>query len=229
MYGLTPRVIKTYDTVITAPVQPPMRIEYAKRHIRTLSNAEDVLIAAWINAAAQFFEEQTGRQLITATRELWLDRFPCEVVYPFGTITGRRIELPYPPLQSVTSVQYVSSDGTVQDFTDGGSPESNLWTAKTPAGPYAERGWIEPTYGASWPIAREESGAVRIRYVCGYGDTDSDVPDLVIGALAFLVGNFDQNRSAEAFRTGFGELPMNIEAILQPFKYSAYPREAPLR
>jgi hypothetical protein len=66
----------------------------------------------------------------------------------------------------------------VQDFTDGGSPETNLYVVKAPAGPYAEPGWIEPLSGTQWPIAREESGAVRIQYICGYGDTDSDVPPI---------------------------------------------------
>jgi len=230
MYGVMPSgyrpVIRVSESLITPPVQSPVTMDYLKRHLRSLSSSEDSLIYSWIWAAASFIEAFTGRQLITATREIWLDRFPMT----YATLgTGCRIELPYPPLQSVTSVQYVDGTGDVLDFTDGGSPESPLFAVKAPAGPYAEPGWIEPIYGASWPTARTESGAVRIRFVCGYGDSDEDIPELLKVALAFLVGNFDQNRSADLIRSGFASLPIGVEAILSEFKYRGYSVEAPLR
>jgi uncharacterized phiE125 gp8 family phage protein len=234
MYGVIPcgSVIPVSDSIVTAPQQPPMTVAYAKRHLRSLSNAEDVLVATWILAAASYFIEQTGRDIITTIRERWLDRFPCQTISPTGTIGGRRIELPYPPLQSVVSVSYVDATGTLQTFTDGGSPDLPLYAVKNPQGEYATRGWIEPTFGNIWPIAREESGAVRLQYTSGYADSPDEVPELITGILCYLIGNFDQFRSAttnDAMRATVIEVPLGLRMLLDGFKYSAYPREPPLR
>lgn len=210
------------DTLIEEPASPPLTVAYARKHIKALGNDEDELIASWILAATQYVEGQTGRQIITATRELWLDRFPGPYVTAVPC-TGWRIELPRPPLQSVVSVQYVNSDGTLQAFTDGASPETISYQVKAPAGTYARRGWIEPLASVAWPIAREESGAVRIRYVAGYGDYPDQVPELLRGVLCFLVAHFDQVRAAvhEVRRGQMMELPYGVQAMLNDFKYSA--------
>lgn len=225
------RVIDLVDTLITEPAVPPMTVAYAKKHIKSLSAAEDVLIATWILAAAQYFEEQTGRQIITATWEAWMDEFPLDVgsVYPYGLSKYRRIELPHPPLQDVVSVSYINGDGTLVTYSDGGSPDAPLYAVKAPQGPYAARGWIEPISGNIWPIARPESGAVRIQYHCGYGDDDTFVPPLVTGILCYLVAHFDQFRSAvhEARRGQVLELPYGVQMMLSGFKYSALPGTRP--
>lgn len=217
-------VIDMIDTVITESVKPPLTVDYARRHIKSLTPNEDVLLASWIFAAAQYVEAQTGRQIITCTRELWMDAFPSVCTVASGS-AGLRIELPRPPLQSVVSVQYVDGDGVVQSFTDGASPETLYYQTKAPTGTYARRGYIEPISGRSWPTARCEGGAVRIRYVAGYGDAPADVPELLRGVLCFLVAHFDQVRAAvhEARRGQMLELPYGVQTMLDEFKYSAYP------
>jgi len=227
------RVIDTVDTLITAPVQPPMTVDHARRHIRAISREDDVLIATWIQAAAQYFEAQTGRQIITATRELWMDAFPCQFYggqwWGGPSATRQRIELPHPPLQSVVSVKYIDSTGTEQSYSDGGSPDAPFYQAKAPQGPYARRGYVEPIYGNTWPVARCEGGAVRIQYVSGYGDTPDDVPELVTGILCYLVAHFDTVRAAvhEVRRGQMLELPYGVRAMMDEFKYSAYPTVTP--
>jgi len=211
------------DSLISTLPTPAITVAYAKDHIRALGNTDDNLIAVWINAAASYFEEQTGRQLITATREAWLDAFPW--VGGAGAIS--RIELPHPPLQSVVSVQYLDADGTLQSFT-GGSPATALFTTSAPAGPYARRGWVEPLFGQTWPTPYAQTGAIRIRYTCGYGDTPDDIPELVRGILCFLVGHFDTNRSAVQ-NSQRGEsvmaLPYGVQEMMNGFKYSALPSQ----
>lgn len=232
MHGL----IGISDTLITPPTALPVSVDYAKAHIKSLTNAEDTLVWAWIAGATSYIEEQTGRQIMLATRERWLDRAPGGLCSDFGHLVSiRRIELPFPPLQEVVSVTYVDGDGNIQSFSDGASPETLYYTTKAPAGEYCERGWIEPIYGKSWPATRAESGAFRIRYTCGYGATPGpttdggSVPDLIVGLICFMIGSFDQNRSPEAFRSGFGDLPTGIQLQMNGFKYSAYPRQGPLR
>lgn len=206
------------DSLIEAPTQPALTLAYAKLHIRSLGAIDDALIAVFIDAATSYFEEQTGRQLITATREAWLDAFP----FVGASGSGARIELPHPPLRSLVSVRYIDAGGVLQNFT-GGSPLSNLYTISAPAGDYARRGFVEPVYGQMWPIAREDTQAVRIRYTCGYGDTPADIPKLVRGILCYLVGHFDTFRSAvvEARNGPIVDLPFGVQMMMDGFKYSA--------
>lgn len=215
------RVIRITDSLIVPPAVPPVTVEYAKRHLRSLGNSEDVLVATWIQAAASYFEEQTGRQIITATREAWLDAFPgCTGALGWQ----QKIELPHPPLQGVVSVGYIDADGVLQAFEDGStSPATTLLSVRAPQGPYAVCGTVEPLSGQSWPICRAESGAVRIQYTCGYGDTSDDVPELIRGILLFLVAHFDQFRGAvsEARSGAIANLPFGVDQMISGFKYSA--------
>lgn len=206
-------------SLITAPENPALTVAYAKEHIQALNNSEDTLIETWIAAATQYFEHQTGRPIMRQVWEVWLDAFP------FIGASGRlaRIELPFPPLLEVLSVQYLNSDGDLVDFDDGTSPTEPLWTFSTPAGVYAPRGYVEPVYGQTWPIAREDTAAVRIRFSCGYTNNTDDVPALIKGFLCFMVGHFDTFRSAvvEASNGAVLELPIGIQPILDAFKFSA--------
>lgn len=213
------------DTLISAHgagIQA-LELDYVKLHIRALGDTDDALVRVFIDAAESYFEEQTGRQVLTATREAWLDAFP----FVGGSGLDARIELPHPPLQSVVSVSYIDSDGTLQSFDDGASPPTPLYAVSAPAGPYARRGCVEPIAGGVWPIARTQTGAVRIRYTCGYGSTPADVPDLVRGILCFLVGHFDTFRSAvhESSRGNVIVVPYGVQMMMDGFKYSAYPSQ----
>lgn len=195
-----------------------MSVEFAKAHLRSLTNKEDRLIAQRIGAATSYFEEQTGRQVCSATREVWLDAFPWE-----GRGGRRqRIELPFPPLRSVVSVKYTDGDGNTQTFAD--------WRAVYPSGDYCRRGWVEPIPGSSWPIAADLSAAVQIQITCGYGDDEDAVPDLITGILCFLVAHYDQNRGAvNESRGTFDEVPLGVQDMLDGFKYSALPTEPIMR
>lgn len=197
-----------------------LTLDYAKKHIRALGDVDDDLTLVRINAAASYFEEQTGRQLITATREAWLDGFP------FVGLTGwdAGIELPRPPLRSIVDVLYVNENGDTVSFNDGASPATNYFTMWAPAGDYCQRGWVLPNYGVTWPTARLQRGAVRIRYTCGYGDTASDIPPLVRGILCYLVAHFDTFPSAT--RDGsVTTVPLGAQAMMDGFKYSALPSQ----
>lgn len=217
------RELTITDSVISAPATSALTLAYAKEHLRALGSTDDALVAVWIEAATSYFEEQTGRQVITATREAWLDAFP----FVGASGIDARIELPHPPLQAVESVLYINADGDLTNFDDGTSPSINLWTSSATAGPYASRGCVEPICGQTWPIARYETGAVRIRYTCGYGPDETDVPELVRGILCYLVAHFDTFRSAvhEARRGQVLELPYGVQAMLDGFKYSALPSQ----
>lgn len=207
------RVIATSASVITPSTVLPIDAYYAKLHIRAISAVEDELVDSWIMAATQYFEEQTGRPIMRAIFEYWLDAFPVETM----------IELPHPPLVSVVSVVYVDADGATTPFDDGASPATASWQVRAPSGVYARRGLVEPIYGSVWPTTRAEAGAVRIRYEAGYASTSDEVPALIKAALLLLVGHFDQFRSEVHLSESakLEKLPFGAEQIMDAFKHSA--------
>lgn len=206
-------VIQTHLTCITPAEELPIDVGYARKHLRGLGVSEDELIEGWIRAAAQYFEEQTGRQILHSVWEYWLDATPLETT----------IEIPLPPLVSVESVRYATDGGTLVDWEDG-SPLTPLWSAITPQGRYARRGWIAPLTGGLWPsITTALPGAVRIQFTAGMAATPADVPDIVKAALLLLVGSFDQFRSEQHFSEGarVEAVPFGAEQIIDGFKKTA--------
>lgn len=202
------------DVLITPPVIEPVDLDEVKKHLRFTSTSEDTLLDTYIAMARGFFEEATGRQLIAATWERRMEGF-----------TGP-IELPHPPLLEIVSVTYDDGDGAAQTVDEAD------YTIHAPSGPLAGRGILTTVSGVSWPTTAGLEGSVRVRYRAGYGEQPGDVPELIKGALYFLVGYFHQYRS-EVFATTPGtsleQLPIGAQQIIRSFKYSALPLRQPQR
>lgn len=206
------RPIRTVDSLITGPTVEPLDLDEVKKHLRFGTTSEDTLLDAWISAARQEFELRTGRQLMTATWEYWMDELPSGA-----------IELPHPPLQSVTSMMYVDSNGALASFSEGVSPDVPFYAVNAPQGPFASRGRLSPNYGTSWPSPRSEVGAVRVRYVAGYGDTPGDVPEIVKRALYLLIGHYHKFRSEVVDGKTPMTLPLGAESVIREFRETARP------
>ncbi len=155
----------------------------------------------------QHFEEQTGRQSMTATRELWLAGTPFE----------RAIELPYPPLQSVVGVYYDGDDGSEVTW------DASNYTVIAPQGEYCQRGRIELVWGGSWPaITSCQAKALRVRFKCGYGNAPGALPDLVKAAQLFLVGHFHRfGEEVQDPQTSLVRLPLGFKQLMDGFRYTA--------
>lgn len=207
MHGL----IDTMDSLIVGPTREPLDLDEVKKHLRFGSTTEDTLIDAWISAARQHFEEQTGRQIMTATWEYWLAGSPYLGV----------VELPHPQLQSIVSITYDDSDGEEQTVS------ASDYAVAAPAGPTCRRGRVSLGTGGSWPsiTGDTKANAIRIRYKAGYGDTPGDVPELVKSALYLMVAHFHKFRAEvhEGTQGSLTQLPLGAEAILRNFKWSALP------
>ncbi len=205
--------IRAEDSLIEQPLLEPLDLEEVKKQRRFSSNSLDTLFDTWIAAARQHMEEQTGRQLITATWELRLDCGPgCGV-----------IELPHPPLQDVVSIVFDGSDGTEQTFDASG------YKVIAPSGPYARRGRVVLVSGASWPSVTDYAGAIRIRYHAGYGDAPGAVSELVRYALMMLVGHFHKfGEEINEARANVLQLPLGAKAVMEALKWNALPT-VPLR
>lgn len=164
-------------TLTSAPATEPMTAAETKvyRRVDTDDTTQDDVITSLIMAARAYVETYTGRQLVTATWTMTLDCFPAE------------IKVPRPPLQSVTSINYVATDGT----------STLLAASDYQVSATVEPGRIVPAYGVSWPDTRAQLAAVTIVFVCGYGAAAA-VPALIKAAMGLLIGCWYEKREPTA-------------------------------
>jgi uncharacterized phiE125 gp8 family phage protein len=125
----------------------------------------------YMPAARERAEAGTDRVFVTQAWDLLLDGFPDD----------DWIEIPKPPLQSVTFVRYRDQSGTVQTW-----PASN-YTVDAPKGARCLRGRLCLVPGSSWPSTFGQAGDVQIRFVAGYG-TKQAVPALLKLGMLLDVG-----------------------------------------
>jgi len=187
-------------TVSTPPAEEPITLTEAKLHLRVDDDADDALIAALITAARQRIEAATWRSLITQTLVLRLDEWPA----------GNCIELPRPPLVSVTSVQYTDEAGSTTTFA------SSNYLVSTAGDP----GAIVLKSTSAWPTATPQAvDGVTVTYVAGYGEA-VDVPQIIKQAILMTVGHWYENREEAVVGAGFtgAKVPFAVQSIIDMFK-----------
>jgi uncharacterized phiE125 gp8 family phage protein len=177
----------------TAPTVEPISLVDTKMHLRVSHTNEDSLIERQITLARNYVESVVHQQLITATWTLYLDAFPA-IIRP-----------PLPPLQSVTHLKYYDTDNTLTTLTENTDFTVDLKT---------EPARIEPEYGTSWPSTRDRFNAVELKYVAGYGDAATDVPERYVQAVLLLVANWYENREPILIGTIQADLAKSINDLL---------------
>jgi uncharacterized phiE125 gp8 family phage protein len=138
-------------------------------------NVEDALLIEWITTARRVVEKSSNRALITQTYDLYMDSWPY----------GNALQLPMPPLQTVTSISYIDDAGltTVMPVTEY-IVDANQ-----------DQGRIVLVNGTSWPSTTlQNANGIIIRYVAGYGALASSVPSELKQAIKLLVGQYYENR-----------------------------------
>lgn len=157
--------------LVTAPADL-LDLAEVQLHLRSENPEEEDRLAALARQATALAENYCRRRFVAQTWRLRVDAFPED---------GRFV-LPGPPLVSVASVKYLDGDGDEQTVS---SSDYVVDADETP-------GVVRPAYGLSWPTARSEPNAVRVQYVCGYGDPD-DVPDGIKQAVLAAVRDLYDN------------------------------------
>ena len=156
------------------PTAEPLSLVEVKQHLRLTHDSEDALLVLYLQAARDYVERVTRRQLLPATYTLKLDAFG-----------GRAIALPRPPLQSVTSIAYLDTAGASQTLA---ATVYGVDTASEPGRVYLK-------YGQSWPSTYSQLQAVTITYIAGWtGDTT--LPHGLKMALLLLMGHLYEHREA---------------------------------
>jgi len=152
----------------------------------TTNTTADPQITRWIKTARRKAELYLHRFLITQTVDAYFDSFEGDY-------------LSLPPLQSVTSVTYTDSNGDSQVWA---TDQYRVDSARKPAR-------ISPAYGVSWPTTREQTGAVVVRFVAGYG-TASDVPEDIKSWMLLRIKYLYDNRNPTVAGGSSSEFPHEL-------------------
>ena len=187
----------------TPPDAEPISLDEAKAQSRLDADLtdEDTLLAAYIAAARGAIENETGRQLVTATYELRLDAFPRRERY---------MAIPRPPLQSVESIVYLDSSGAPQTMDEA------LYAADTASDP----GVIALASTASWPATLWQRNAVTITYMAGYGDEPTAVPGPLRAALLLWVAALYEQRE-DMSEKPLTQFPLGVQRLIYPYRLAS--------
>lgn len=221
--------------IVTAPTVEPVSLQEARGYARVDDDftKDDGLISNLIIAARQDAEKITWRALVTQTWKLVADRFPrpgngytAAIWYgpqwgnmpgpitmaPLDGKTGYEIFLPKPPLQSVTSIKYIDTDGAQQTL------DPSLYIVDTASEP----GRLTPAYGQTWPTIREQANAVEIVFVCGYG-LAAAVPAGIKRWMQIRVDTLYNNREEVAILSkGKVEILPYVDTLLDDFRVKTF-------
>jgi len=184
--------------VSTAPAAEPVTLAEMKIHLRVTDVDEDGYITELIQEARQFVENSTGRAIYDRSYTLNLHRGPAAMGLT-------EVILPRPPLDSITSVNYIDVDGNSQAWTDYQVSTSDEW------------GRLKPDYNTSWPSVREQYDCFTVVYVAGYGTATSDFPLPLVRCMKLITGNWFENREA-ATPVMLRPVPMAAESIINNYK-----------
>jgi uncharacterized phiE125 gp8 family phage protein len=184
------------DLIIkTAPTVEPVTLDEVKRQLRIIDEtAEDTWLTSKIPSARERLESYHGWAYVQRTYEGFLNNWPCHKRY---------IEIPKPPLASVTSILYYGEDGTEYTFTDF-IVNSNRYPGRIVLKPKCE-----------WPTeALQPEAGIKITFVAGYapdgtGDAAANVPQFIKDCICALVNCWYEDRN----RT---DIPKQIIDALAP-------------
>lgn len=185
--------MREHLTLATAPVRRVVTLQECKDNMRVDTDDEDALIESLISAAIEQVETITRRSLVNRTYDVRFDGL------------RHKMELPRPPLASVTGVYYLDDDEAEQTVA------ATVYDVDT----YNLFGAVCLADGQSWPVVGNYPSPVRIRYVAGYGDNPQDVPDTARHAIMLLVATWFENREALS-PVQLRPVPMGVDYLLAP-------------
>jgi uncharacterized phiE125 gp8 family phage protein len=182
--------------LVVTPPDPIVTWEEARQALRIDEDDDQQEYVEGLIAAAQAWIDGpngwVGACLAPQTLEARLPGF-----------TGSPIKLPYGPVGSIVDVRYMDADGVEQIVP----PTSYGWT---------EDGLLYLSAGSSWPVTKQDPGAVRILYEAGtLSEADSTVVKQVI---KLLVAHWFINREAVNVGNIVNSMPFAVDALLSTFR-----------
>lgn len=194
---VTENEIQTSVTVSVPPASEPISLSEMKAHLRITDNDENAYISSVISAVSEESQAIVGRQWVTATRVWRLDDFPRFRRWP--------LEVPFAPLQSVSSITYIDVSGDEQTWD---ADDYDVDTSSEP-------GRIKPTFGETYPLTLLDTmGAVTVTFVCGYGSA-ADVPANKKAMLKLWAAHLFEQRDPVITGTIATTIPMGLQSLIE--------------
>ena len=167
------------------------------------TSPDDDILNIFIPAAREACENYAGLSLAPQSLSLVLDRFP-------DTYDLQSIELPFGPLQTIDSVQYVDTADATQTL------DSSIYYIDS----FSSR--IVLADSQTWPATRIHPTAVTIDYVAGYQtpSTSPSEPQLPASLRAAIL--LTLSHIYDACQNGdicdIGDLPAAAKYLLDPYR-----------
>lgn len=181
-----------------APASNPVTTAEAKTQLNITHSTDDTLIAGLISSAVALLDGRNGflrRALMPQTWTWTFDNFPaCDA-----------FELPFPPLQSVTSITYKDANGDVQTLA------TSVYEVVTSE----FVGKVRLKNLQTWPVVYTQPGSVTVTFVAGYADA-SAVPAPIKHALKLIISRLYGMRGDEA--TEASAIPDMARHLLEPYR-----------
>lgn len=154
---------------IASPSIMAVTLDQAKKSLRIDGDDMDDLVTMWLMGVIADAEILTGQCLMQQTWEVHLDAF------------AGAISLPHPVI-SITSIKYLDTAGVEQTLAP------NAYRIKRER--YESS--VAPVTGANWPETLDETHAITVTVVCGFGNDPSATPaEFRLYILAKLAEQFD--------------------------------------
>jgi len=184
----------------TAATSEPIALSEAKLFLKVDTSDDDALIGTIISSAREYVENFTGYQLLSATYNQYLDRFP------YGNIT---IELLANPVSAVTHVKYYDSNNTLQTW-DTSNYDTDL---------KGKPARITLANDTTFPTVYDRTNAVEIKFVAGYASTSATgFPKQLLNAMYLIIGHLYENRQEVIVGKTAYKIPQGAESILRQYR-----------
>jgi len=179
----------------SGPAIEPVTLAEARVQMRVDISEDNDYIEGLIQSARMQIEKYGHRCMITQTWDEYFDEWP----------DGDALALMKQPLQSITSIVYTDSGGTAYTLS------TDVYEAVSLPSMAVLK------YNQTWPSATLKTvNAIRVRYVAGFGDAASDVPEIARTAIRLLTAHLYENREPVLVGAGVlaSQIPFTIDSLV---------------
>jgi uncharacterized phiE125 gp8 family phage protein len=186
--------------IITEPTSYPVTITEIKEFARIDGNEEDSILEVFLSGVVNNVEAYLGRALITRTYKMVMDEW-----------NDREIELPMPPLISVSSIKTIDEDNVETTYD---SSNYFVITESIPGRVVIKKDSIMPTN-----TDRDKAG-YSITWNAGYTDIPKQIKIAIMQWVTMIYENRSmvENEMNTINRVTELQIPNEVKKILQPFR-----------
>lgn len=196
-----------YSVVTTQPASEPITLKEAKTHLEVIGTSKDTYITSLITTARRLCEAYAGLSFVTQTRRVKLDYFPCDKLY---------IELPYGPVQSITTFSYLNDAAGTTTLTADVTYKLDIHSRLARVYKIDS----STTEIETWPTnLKDVPHPITITYVAGYDSAINETqPEQIKQAILMYLTKYFENRG-DTQGKGFDDaLPWECMHILDSIK-----------